>query len=187
MIPSEKDLQKKKEMLDGFKKSLDQNGRSKESDMIRMVRGAIRQSWMKSPTKLAYLYSKIEPDFNPDTRTKWQVRCECCGGMFKMSDIEIDHKHGNHPLNTVEDFKNYFEKILMVGYDDLQALCVECHEIKTLQERLDVSFEEAKAHKFAISLQKKKDADKHWLIERGFVPAKKKEDRRTQIVNAIVS
>jgi hypothetical protein len=182
MIPTEKDIEKQQEKLAGLLKLLDKDGKSQKSAMVAMVRGAVRKSWMKSPTKLAYLHSKIQPDLDDTNRRKWKVTCECCGGSFKMDEIEIDHKHGNHSFLTPEDFLNYFEKILMVGFDDLSALCKECHATKTLSEKLGIGLKDAAAHKQAIAIIKKKQ-DKEWLISNGITPAGNEKARRTQIVD----
>lgn len=155
------------------------------------LRGCLRKAWSNNPIKHNLIKKKRRQIPNPNSNGKkptvWGFDCEICNGVYAMSHCQVDHIKPVGSLQKTEDIQGFVERLLYVSEDDLQVLCVECHEIKTLQERLGVSFEEAKAHKFAISLQKKKDADKHWLIERGFVPAKKKEDRRMQIINAIVS
>lgn len=186
MIPSQKDIDKRKQKLKDFLSKIDpETGVSKEKDMIQVVRGAIRKSWMRSPTKLAYLYSKSEPDMDEESRRKWKIQCECCKEYFKEADVEVDHIDGNHSFRTVDDFENYFNKILMIGFDDLQILCKECHEIKTLQEKLGITFKEARAHKIAISIQKEK-REKEWLIEQGLVPEKNQVKRRLQIVEFLL-
>ena len=100
MIPSKTDIEKQKNKLEDLKKHLSEDGRSSQAAMVSMVRGAIRQSWMKSPTKLAYLHSKVEPDMDDTNRRKWKVQCESCNEYFKISDIEIDHRHGNHSFTA---------------------------------------------------------------------------------------
>lgn len=186
MLPSESDIAKRKKNLEGMLSKLDKDGRSKESDMVMVVRGAIRSAWMRSPTKLSYLLSRSEPDMDPTTRRKWKVRCEKCLEYFSQSEVEVDHKKGNHSLRTPEDFVSYFENILMVSHDDLQVLCKECHGVKTLQEKQNLpSFETAKAHKKAIAIQKgKKDAE--WLKEHGIQPGKNKETRKAQIIQKLL-
>lgn len=185
MLPSEKDIEKRKAKLDGFLKNIDkETGVSPEAAMINMVRGAIRQSWMKSPTKLAYLYSKTEPDMDDSNRRKWKVQCECCRNWFKESDVEVDHIEGNNSFTTVADFENYFQKILQVGFDGLQILCKDCHAIKSHSEKRGIPFEEAKIEKKAIAIIKAKE-DRLWLSNRGIVPASNAEKRRDQLVEAI--
>ena len=182
MTPSDSDIKKRQKKLDEFLKQIDpETGVSSEHKMVQAVRSAIRQSWMKSPTKLAYLYSRTEPDMDDSTRTKWKIRCEMCGEYFKLNEIEIDHIEGHHSFTKVEDFENYFRNILMVGFDGLQALCKDgCHATKSLAERLGISFEEAKLEKKVIEIIKSKK-DKEFIKDAGEVPASNAEKRRDQV------
>lgn len=184
-VPSKSDIEKREAKLAQFLKKLDDKGKPREKDMLSIVRSAIRSAWMKSDMKLAYLHMNTIPDMDNSTRTKWLARCEICGELFKLSDLELDHINGHHTFTKVEDFKDYFEKILMVGFDDVQLLCKKtCHPIKTLSERLKISFEEAGWHKTAIELGKsKKDID--WLKDKGLKPASNAEKRRQQIIEEL--
>jgi len=179
-VPTQIDIKKREAKLKQFLKSLNEDGSPQEKHVVSTVRSAIRSTWMKSNTKLAYLYMNTIPDMDDSTRTKWLVRCEICGEAFKLNDIEIDHKSGNHSFTKVEDFKSYFDNILMVGFDDLQILCKEDHAIKTLQERMGITWEDAVIEKQVIALCKSKK-DKAWLKGRGVVPASNEEKRRSQI------
>lgn len=184
-VPSKTDIEKREAKLTQFLKKLDDKGKPREKDMISVVRSAIRSAWMKSDMKLAYLYMNTIPDMDNSTRTKWLSRCEMCGELFKLTDLEIDHIQGHHSFTKVEDFKDYFENILMVGFDDVQLLCKKtCHPTKTLSERLKISFEEASWHKLAIELQKTKK-DKEWLKQRGINPASNADKRREQIIEGL--
>ena len=183
-VPSKLDIKKREDKLQTFLKRLNEDGSPQEKHVVSVVRSAIRSAWMKSDVKLAYLYMNTVPDMDDSTRTKWLCKCEICGGMFKLTDIEIDHKTGNHSFTKVDDFRSYFDNILMVGFDDLQALCVECHSCKSLSERLGISFTEASYHKQAIALAKSKQ-DSAWLKDRGIQPASNAAKRREQVVNKL--
>lgn len=153
-IPSQADIKKREAKLQQFLKRLDADGKPQEKHVLSVVRGAIRSSWMKSDVKLAYLYMNTIPDMDDKTRTKWLVRCEMCDKLFKLNEIEIDHRLGNHTFTKVEDFENYFNNILMVGFDDLSILCKEDHAVKTLSESLGVSIDEARIEKAVIAICK---------------------------------
>lgn len=184
-VPTQTDIKKREEKLKQFLKRLDADGKPQEKHVVSTVRSAIRSAWMKSDVKLAYLYMNTIPDMDDSTRTKWLCRCEMCGELFKLTDVEIDHKEGNHSFTKVEDFENYFNKILMVGFDDLQILCKDsCHAQKTYMERYGVSWEEAGYQKIAVSLIKKK-MDKEWLKAKGVTPQSSAEKRRIQIVELL--
>ena len=153
-VPSQADLKKREAKLQQFLKKLDADGKPQEKHVLSVVRGAIRSAWMKSDVKLAYLYMNTIPDMDDKTRTKWLVKCEMCGELFKLGDIEIDHKWGNHTFTKVEDFESYFNNILMVGFDDLAILCKEDHAVKTLSESQGISIEAARTEKKVIAICK---------------------------------
>lgn len=181
-VPSQADIKKREEKLKEFLKKLNEDGSPQEKHVVSVVRSAIRSAWMKSDVKLAYLYSKTIPDMDDTTRTKWLVRCEICDKLFKLTDVQIDHKLGNHSFTKVSDFENYFNNILMVGFDDLQILCEDDHLSKTLSEKLGITFQEAVLEREVIKLCKMKAAqiDK-WLKDRDIVCAKNPTARRNAI------
>jgi hypothetical protein len=185
MIPSEADIKKKEKQLQDFLKKLNSGGTSKEKDMVSVVRSAIRKSWMRSPTKLAYLTMHTKPDMDDTTRTKWKIQCECCQGWFKLNEVEVDHIWGNHSFTKVSDFENYFNNILMVGFDDLQILCKDgCHAIKSYAEKNGMTFEEASKMKIIIDLEKKKMLQ-DFIKSKGEKPASNAEKRREQALRLL--
>lgn len=186
MIPSEADIKKKKQQLESFLKQIDpETGKSDEYKTVLTVRSAIRKTWMRSPTKLAYLASKTLPDMDDSTRTKWKIQCECCGDWFKLNEVEVDHVEGNHTFNKVSDFENYFNKILMVGFDGLQILCKDkCHATKNYMEKNGCTWDEAVIMKETIAICKSKQ-DKQWLIDREITPKSNQAGRREQIINEL--
>ena len=185
MIPSESDIKKKEKQLQDFLKKLNPDGTSKEKDMVSVVRSAIRKSWMRSPTKLAYLTMHTKPDMDDSTRTKWKIQCECCQGWFKLDQVEVDHISGNHTFTKVSDFEDYFENILMVGFDGLQILCKDgCHAQKSYAEKNGVSFEEAGYFKVIISLEKMKMLQ-DFIKSKGEKPQRNAELRREQALRLL--
>jgi len=181
-VPSQADIKKREDKLKEFMKKLNEDGSPQEKHVVSVVRSAIRSAWMKSDVKLAYLYSKTIPDMDDSTRTKWLVKCEICDKLFKLTDVQIDHRLGNHSFTKVSDFENYFNNILMVGFDDLQILCEDDHLSKTLSEKLGITFQEAVLEREVIKLCKMKAAqiDK-WLKDRNVVCAKNPAARRNAI------
>jgi hypothetical protein len=178
--PSQADLKKREDKLKQFLKKLDEDGKPNEHHVLNVVRSAIRQAWMKSDTKLAYLYMNTIPDMDDSTRTKWLFKCEMCGELFKLNEIEIDHKKGHNKFTSTEDFVEYFQNILMVGFDDLQILCKTDHAVKSLSESFGISFEEAKLEKQVIEICKSKK-DKQFIKDAGLNPASNSTLRRLQV------
>lgn len=135
MLPSNKDLRKRHERIAKWAKLLNGKGYLPEKKLMQMLRSALRQQWMHSPVKLLKLEEAAYPDMNANTRTKWLVKCECCGESFKKGDVEIDHIHGGHSLKSLDDLQEFYMNVLDVCADDLQILCKECHSIKTFMEQ----------------------------------------------------
>lgn len=186
-VPSQVDIKKREVKLQQFLKKLDADGKPQEKHVLSVVRGAIRSAWMKSDVKLAYLYMNTIPDMDDKTRTKWLVKCEMCGELFKLGDIEIDHKWGNHTFTKVEDFESYFNNILMVGFDQLQILCRDDHLAKTLSESLGISIEDARLEKkvIAITKQSAKLVDK-FLVDNGVTGTAKNPTARRNAVREVL-
>lgn len=136
-VPTRAELNKKAADLDKLKSKLldPETGKQKETALVTLVRSAIRSSWAISPVKLAYYEMGRVPD-NTSSLRKWQMQCECCEQFYKVDEIEIDHKHGNHSFKTVSDFEQYFDNILDVTFDDLQRICkYKCHRVKSHMEK----------------------------------------------------
>lgn len=175
-IPTPDDIAKKKAELNKHLKHLDGDGKIKPNKLLDMVRSSLRKTWMSSPQKLAYLEQTRIPDMNPATRTKWLWRCEICGELFKLDDINVDHIHGNHSFTKLSDFENYVENILNVPITGLQILCIEDHMIKTYLEKHKLSWDVAVLVKKAIKLENEIGGkgkgvaarQKKYLLSKGF-------------------
>ena len=183
-VPTEAEIKKKKQKLEQLKKKLDDSGKTPEKVIVSTIRGAIRRSWMRFPTKLALLEMNCIPDMREETKTKWLYRCAHCDGLFKAADIEVDHKKGENPCNTLEDVAQYAQSLLGVSWDDLQILCKPCHLIKTYVERFGVTeFEASVMIKAAPVLKKNAAGVKAWLVEQGIQPESNPEKRKQQVLD----
>lgn len=184
MTPSKADIDKRKKNADTLRKKITEDGFLLEKELVRIVRKAIDAAWMTSANKLVFLEDRVIPDMDPSTRTKWLIKCDHCGKMFKLSDVEIDHVVGEFQCKAPKDFASYITNRLGVGFKDLQVLCKEDHLNKTYAERNGVSIEEATYQRVAIDLIKKK-MDTEWLKSKGVKPASNQAKRRIQIINIL--
>ncbi len=141
-----------------------------DKKMCSILRSSVRKTWMMSPVRLLKLELARQPDMNPSTRTKWLCECEHCHGMFKMTDVEVDHIKGEHSLKTLSDVEHFARSILDVSITDLQVMCKPCHAIKGYAERFHMSFEDAAIEKAAIEWCKKNKtpAQTKFLLAKGF-------------------
>ena len=145
------------------------NIRLSERQMVGIIRSSIRKSWMQNPVRLLKLEMTRIPDMDESTRTKWLWECCSCKDRFKGGSVQTDHIKGEHVLKTLNDVEPYARSILDVTLDDLQIMCIPCHETKTYAERYSMSFEEAKIEKSIIKWQKNNNtqAQKTHLINKG--------------------
>lgn len=181
-LPSASDIKKRQDKLDGMLKKLNEDGSMSESKICTSLRKAVRDVWMMHDVKISYILKKSYPDMNPHTRTKWLIDCECCGEAFKTGDIQVDHIKGEHALRTLNDLIDFVESILRVSHDDLQIMCVTCHEAKTYAERYDMPLEDAFKEKVVIKKinQTVKD-QKEELKGFGYTPKEfSNEDKRRE-------
>ena len=190
MIPSKADIAKRKANRDKLAKKITEDGHLKENELVRIIRKAIDSVWMTAAHKLVFLEDRVIPDMNPETRTKWLIECNQCGNMFKLTDVNVDHVVGEFPCTNREEFMSYLLSRLDVGFDDLQILCTDipkknhagCHPIKTLSERLGITFEEARLEKQVIAVMGLGSAgQRKWLTDHDVVPESNEEKRRKQV------
>lgn len=151
VIPTKAEIDKKHKEYTHNLSKLNDDGVLSSSWAVKTLHSAIRKEWMKSPTKLAVLYEAMHPDLNPKTRTKWLFRCAICNELFKGADVEVDHIKGEHSFLSIDDFRTYWDNILMVPKSGLQVLCKQDHAIKTYSERYNVSWSEAIKRKNLIN------------------------------------
>lgn len=157
-----------------------------QSAYYSFIRGGIRRGlWMRNPIRIKYLNSVKRKIKNPSTRkgAKSEIfgaTCEMCNGEKPIAQIEIDHKDGNHSLKELSDISDFITSIVLVDTDDLQALCKDCHSIKSYADAKGITLAESEAIKQAIAIVKTKK-DKEWLSDRGIMPLGNQLKRRAQI------
>ena len=173
-VPDQYDLDKKQADIEKLTKNLDEEGKAKpltENQLKALIRSAIRKKWMSCPTKLAFLESRLVPDYDVDTRRLWKIQCDICGNWFKKNEVDVDHKIPTAGYTSLEDTYRFAQELLDVGRDDLQILCTDvCHSQKSLSEILDISFEEAYYMKQVIAWEKRNNVSeqKQYLKNKGY-------------------
>lgn len=170
------------------------------SAYMAYLRSALRRAWLRNPAKLEKIRrGKIKiPNPNPKSATRFPevygARCECCLGIFPLSMgkkeaknkdyIVVDHKHPAGEFKEPKDFQKFFTGLLLITPDDLRLLCTTCNADFLYVQKNGGTLEEAKAERFAISLQKEKK-DVEWLAERG-LSGKNATVRRKLIVEQLL-
>ena len=66
-------------------------------------------------------------------RTTKRMRCDMCGRLIHGKSI-VDH--------IIEiDETNYQDESITLNEDNLQLLCLECHNVKTFQSKINLNLE----------------------------------------------
>lgn len=171
------------------------------SAWLGWVRSVLRKCWSRHPRKVAFIQKNRVKIANPNpssaTRfpTVWGAQCQCCKELVPLSGgkkekaagkkvAQIDHIMPSGSLKTIKDVQGFFERLMLITDDSLRFLCNVCNKDYALSEKLGISVEQAKAERFAISLQKEKK-DIEWLEERG-LSGKNAIVRRKMIVEQIM-
>lgn len=163
------------------------------------IRSVLRRAWSRHPRKVAFVKKhrvKIDNP-NPSSATRfptvWGAQCACCRELVPLSGgkkesgkkvAQIDHILPSGSLKNIKDVQGFFERLMLITDDSLRFLCNVCNKDYALSEKLGISVEQAKAERFAISLQKEKK-DVEWLAERGLF-GKNATVRRKMIVEQIM-
>ena len=158
---------------------------SSESAYMSWLRGGLRRYlWSKNPVKLEFIkQNRIKiPNPNPKGKVKevWGGVCALTGETHVIGDMEVDHISGNHSLKTLDDLVPFVKGIVMVTLEDLQLVSKEAHKIKSYAEKQGISFEEARAEKFALQLIKEKK-DKEYLLKHS-LPVESTQAKRRKVI-----
>lgn len=168
-----------------------------ESAWLTWQRGAIRRVWNRHPLKIKKLHLERFriPNTNPVSAKRfpevWGAKCACCGGVFPLSGgrlesgdkitMQVDHIEAAGQFKAVKDFQKFYERMMCIGIEDLRIVCSDCNKTLALADRKKITYEEAKAERFAIALIKAKGEVK-WLESRGLKPQSTSARRRLQVV-----
>ena len=154
-----------------------------EKAYLNWLRGSIRRIWSRHPVKISYKQNRrYKAPAGKNGKEVWVSDCEICGKQSR--DCQVDHLHGGYGFTDWTSFTEWAKMILWVGFDDIQEVCVECHEAVTLSQRKGISFEEASYEKIAIDLEKKK-LTISWLESKGIKPASNAAKRRQQVIGRL--
>ena len=194
-IPDEVDLEILAQSLEKLSKGLDSEGKAKPIDeqyLKNIFRSAVRKRWMAAPTKLHFLESGLEPDYDPNTRRRFKIQCNICKQYFTKAEIEIDHIKQEQEFDDWSKALLWAKAILDVGAKDLQRLCQGCHLIKSHCDTLGLDFTKVEDWKYTVADKKaieicKKKEDKQWLTGKGLTPAGNAKLRRNQIVQELLN
>ncbi len=126
------------------------------------IRGCLRRASSRNPLKTNWKKAMLRPISKEDRKkkkfhpsTKNVGNCVICGDIFPGSKLEVDHITPSSCKDraTAQEFLFH---CLGTTTDQYQLLCKPCHKIKTLADRLGVTFKEAVIEKDVIAFKKYK-------------------------------
>ena len=109
-------------------------GTMSESAFWGFIRSALRQKsrWWKPITQCKQ--NAKRPYKGVNKRQKFEYQCNKCKKWFPDKQINIDHILPAGELNKANDLPGFVER-LFVEVEGLQTLCLNCHDIKTQEEK----------------------------------------------------
>ena len=177
-----------------------------EKEVVSWWRTAVRQMFSNSIFYRKYIEDQSTLVKNENTRSMKRYpmvkrfTCVICGEQFGSGGIELDHVEGGNTNKSLSDAESFLKAIMFVTSDDVQILCKDrhkivnkkktlvsfgCHSIKSLQEKGECSFEEARVRKQHILIGKDKRF-KSELEARGIVAPKTIKEQSTVLLEAML-
>lgn len=148
------------------------------------LRGALRGAvWNTNPAKLDFKNKSVSPP-PPDYvgRAKSGAECALTGRWVNKSNLEVDHIHGNVPLNDWYDVLPFIQHLTCL-HDNMQLVSADAHKIKSYAERHNISFTDAAAEKYAVEQMKASSDDQIiLLVQNGLLQPKEKSTAKQRRV-----
>ena len=178
-----------------------------EKEVVSWWRSAVRQMFSNSIFYRKYIedQSTLVVNENPRSKKRYPMvkrfTCAICGEEIGSGDIEIDHLDGGNTNKSFSDAESFIKSIMFATPNDIQVLCKDkhkvvnkkkalvkfgCHGIKTLQQKHNCSFEEARVRKKHILIGKDKRF-KDELEARGMVVPKTIKEQSTVLLDAMLN
>jgi len=63
-----------------------------------------------------------------------KYKCACCGGLFKATEIQVDHMYARAGFRGEGSFEQWLKNTFCKP-SGLAAVCVPCHKAKSRRER----------------------------------------------------
>ena len=110
------------------------NGTMSEAAFWSFIRSALRQKsrWWK-PIAECKARAK-RPYKGPLKRQKFEYQCNQCKEWYPEKKINVDHIVPAGTLTCANDLPAFVER-LFCEQENLQCLCIDCHDMKTQEEK----------------------------------------------------
>lgn len=134
-----------------------------EKAYCQWLRSQTRRVWARHPIKHRVVKASKVPVANIreedrpaklNPRTKELCRCAMCSNFVPPSQVEVDHKEMAGSFNTIQEWHEWSERLLIVGDDDLRVLCKSCHKKVNLSQRFHCDIAEAEIRQKLAAFKK---------------------------------
>lgn len=103
-----------------------------------LIKGGMRRAFSRSELRKQILEKALVKEYQDPSRkrvTRWG-RCADCGKIEAAYKLSVDHKDPIVPVNTAFDDMSLDDVLDRMWCDEskLQALCEDCHDVKTKAE-----------------------------------------------------
>lgn len=161
-----------------------------EKAFCQWLRSASREIWKKHPIRTEYIKQKRKKlpvgkktKANPEGIV-WACNCEICGKVTR--NPQTDHIESCGSTGSIQEWLVWLEKLLILGFEDIQLLCKDCHDVKSYQDRTGLDYNAAKLRKKEIAFEKSDSKTQtEILLAAGIQPAKTKKARLEQYANLL--
>jgi len=159
-----------------------------QSEYFIFLRGWLRRIWADNPLRAEWKKKQLRPVtkkeradkvFHPSTKNVGQ--CYLCKNWFAGSKLEVDHIIESDGCYDFETAEKFLWHCAANDPKNWALACVPCHKIKSYADREGITFEQAKAVKQAIAVEKTKKVEQ-FLESKNIIPASNQKKRREQLV-----
>jgi len=118
-----------------MKKKPRNGGLWSEARYWQQVRSFLRKGFRYWHPAMVALEKAKHPYTGSNKRQKWTYQCAKCKGMFKRTEVEIDHKVPVGSLKCDEDLIEWLHRLTPEDVNSFDVMCKSCHRNKTNEER----------------------------------------------------
>jgi hypothetical protein len=113
-------------------------GTMTESGFWAFIRSSLRQrSRFWKPILLAKELVKRNYE-GSNKKQKYEYQCNHCKKWYAAKNVNVDHIYPAGELNCSDDLPGFIERLFCEA-QSLQVLCLDCHDVKTQNERQNKS------------------------------------------------
>lgn len=106
-----------------------------ESEYFSKIRSGLRRTFMYWRPMMVALENASRKYTGENKRIKKEYQCRGCGEWFTRKNIQIDHIIPCGSLKHFDDIVPFIQRLTQEDPNSYQAICGDCHKIKTSHER----------------------------------------------------